>query len=374
MRWISRRTFIPLSLILAVTSSALAQPTTQPAKKLIEFGWDEPSAAFMRAHIQEMEQTPFDGCVFHIDARKPDGSTGRFSWECWGRSAFTEAQLAPALVDLQATAFKKFTDNFLRLNVTPADVDWFDDFSPILSNVELAARVTRAGRCKGLLFDTEQYDKQLFTYRKQRDARTKSWEQYANQARLRGQEVMRALQKGYPDITVMFTFSYSLLLEYARGDPKKLAETEYGLLAPFLDGMLAEAKGDTRLIDGYELSYNFDDLSEFPPAYEKMRRGVLPLVANPERYKEYFSAGFGIWLDFDWRKKGWDEKDVSKNFYTPEKFEATVREALKTSDEYVWIYSEQPRWWTDEGQSVKLPAAYEKALRAARSPTTKLAK
>ena len=33
-------------------------------KKLIEFGWDEPDTAFLRAHLGEMEKTPFDGCVY----------------------------------------------------------------------------------------------------------------------------------------------------------------------------------------------------------------------------------------------------------------------------------------------------------------------
>jgi hypothetical protein len=30
------------------------------AKKLIEFGWDEPDIAFMRTHITELQGTPFD--------------------------------------------------------------------------------------------------------------------------------------------------------------------------------------------------------------------------------------------------------------------------------------------------------------------------
>jgi hypothetical protein len=39
-----------------------------------------------------------------------------------------------------------------------------------------------------------------------------------------------------------------------------------------------------------------------------------------------------------------------------------VRAALQKTDEYVWIYTEKPRWWTNE----QLPAAYVKALEAAR--------
>src|SRR5207302_9020804 len=33
--------------------------------KLLEFGWDEPDTTFLRSHILQMQQSPFDGCVFH---------------------------------------------------------------------------------------------------------------------------------------------------------------------------------------------------------------------------------------------------------------------------------------------------------------------
>src|SRR5437660_305960 len=81
----------------------------RPVKRLIEFGWDEPDAAFLRRHIAEMERTPFDGCVFHVNAAAPQGKLENFTWLCWGRRAFTEAELKPALDDLKATAFRRFT-------------------------------------------------------------------------------------------------------------------------------------------------------------------------------------------------------------------------------------------------------------------------
>ena len=88
--------FCPMQIALMVwigpclLANCLAQ-TTAPAKKLIEFGWDEPDSAFLRQHIAEMERMPFDGCVFHVNYLKPDGNRGKFTWECWGRRAFTEA-------------------------------------------------------------------------------------------------------------------------------------------------------------------------------------------------------------------------------------------------------------------------------------------
>ena len=348
------------ALLLAAAASAAERPTGEkPGKLLIEFGWDEPDTAFMRAHLAEMEQTPFDGVVFHFK--------GDLAWQSWGTRRFEEKDIQSGVADLKATPFKQLTHNFVRLNTAPAKIDWFDDHAAIVHNVTLVARAAREGGCKGVLFDTEQYEGQLFDYAKQRDAKTKSWDQYAAQARLRGREVMQAFQEGYPDVTLFLTFGYSLPREESANDPARLPTVHYGLLAPFLDGMVDAAKGKTCIVDGYELSYGYKDISRFASAYQAMKTGVLPFVhADHDRYHEVFSFGFGVWMDHNWRKNGWNETDFSKNFYTPDTFEKTVTTAIKTSDQYVWIYTESPRWWSDQGKSVKLPQAYDKALRSAK--------
>src|SRR4029077_1593153 len=99
-------------------------PACAGYKKLIHMGWDEPDPSFMRAHIAEMEASPFDGCVYHLSYPRSDGTTGNFTWEVWGKRAFTEDELRPALDDLRATRFRRFRYNFLRFNTTPAEIDW----------------------------------------------------------------------------------------------------------------------------------------------------------------------------------------------------------------------------------------------------------
>ncbi len=336
------------------------------AKKLIEFGWDEPDTAFLRQHLAEMAQTPFDGCVFHAGYERAGGRKGSFTWDSWSTNAFTEDDLKKAFADLKALRPGRFKQNFLRFNTTPANLDWFDDHSAVLRNSRLAARLARAGRCPGLLFDIEQYDRPLFNYRKQRDAKTKSWELYAAQVRQRGREVMEAFQEGYPGLTVFLTFAYSLpWLESASGRGP-LADCDYGLLAPFVDGLVEAARGSTRLVDGHEISYGYRQAAQFAAAYQTMRTALLPIVRDPEKYHRTVSLGFGVWMDQDWRKNGWNVEDLTRNYFTPETFETSVRAALATADEYVWIYTETPRWWSEPGGPVKLPPAYADALRRAR--------
>lgn len=354
-------------LVLLATFSAHAAAKDATPRKLIEFGWDEPDTAFMRTHIAEMEKTPFDGCVFHPRCVGADGKPANMLWDAWGKRAYTEAEIKPAIDDLQATPFHRFTDNFLRFNVSPGEVDWFDDYSVVAKNAELAARIARDGHCAGILFDTEQYDHRLFDYRAQRDKDRKSWDEYARQAHQRGREVMNAFQKGYPGIKLLLTFSFSLPYQETRGDASKLSNARYGLLAPFLNGMLDAANDSTQIIDGFESSYGYRDIQRFDTASDLIRNRVKLFVANPQKYPKVCRVGFGVWVDDDWRKTGWNAEDASKNFYTPEALEKTVRKALETSDEYVWIYTEQPRWWSDAGGSVKLPAAYDQALRRAKS-------
>jgi len=376
-----------LGLIFVCGSSST--PSAGTPKKLIEFGWDEPGTDFMREHISEMEETPFDGCVFHVNYKKEDGSNGSFTWECWGKKTFAQEELKDAISDLKNTKFSKFTHNFLRFNVTPGDVDWFDDFTSILTNARLAARIAKQCGVKGLLFDIEQYNSQLFNYSKQRDSATKSWDEYAQQTRIRGRELMEAFQSEYPNITIFLTFGYCLPWVQMGGE-KSLADVSYGLLAPLLDGMLDMGKiphtpedmgkiphtpedaADTApphpvIVDGCELAYSYKDTSRFATTYKMMTEDVLEIVgADAGKYKSIFSFGFGVWMDNGWREHGWDIEDFKKNFYTPGDFEATVSTALRTSDEYVWIYTETPRWWTSSGKQEKLPEEYVQALLRAR--------
>lgn len=333
-------------------------------KKLIEFGWDEPDTGFMRRHVVQMRATPFDGCVFHVNVLQ-NGATIPFTWHCWGNERFEESAFAGVLDDLRAAhEAGGFLSNFLRFNVTPGDVDWFDDFGAILHNAEVAARLARLGHCEGLLFDIEQYHHPLFSYPKQRDAATKSWEVYAAQVRRRGAEVMEAFQRGFPNLRVFLTFGYCLpWYETRRG--KSLEEVSYGLLAPFLDGMVDACAGDTRLVDGHEASYGYREPERFDAAYRLMKEELLPIVADKEKYHRVFLFGFGLWLDHDWRKQGWHTDEIAKNYHQPEQFGACVRQALEVSDEYVWIYTETPRWWSEEGP-VKLPEVYVEAIRAAK--------
>ena len=218
----------------------------------------------------------------------------RFPLALPGKRAFTAQQVEPAIYDLRATRFKRLRHNFLRFNVTPGEFDWFDDYSAAINNARLAAQVARDGG-DGILFDIEQYNAHLFDYRKLTNAPARSWDQCAAQARQRGREAMQAFQEGFPRLKALLTFGYCLPWRESNAGKRLLRECNYGLLAPFLDGMVEAAESGAQLIDGCESAYGFAEEQDFPKARQMIHRDVLALVADRDKYQRVFSASFGLW-------------------------------------------------------------------------------
>jgi len=218
-----------------------------------------------------------------------------------------------------------------------------------------------------LVLDVEQYQGQAFDFRAQKLARARTWDAYAAQARLRGRQIMSAFQDGYPGLTVFLSFGHSLPWVLSDRGRRPLSETSYGLLAPLLDGMLEGARGRTRVVDGYELAYGLLDSRHFDEARKLVEDGVMPIVGAPGPYRRRLRLAFGIWLDYDWRHRGWNAREPSANYLSPEKLEALVAAGLRASDEYVWIYGETPRWWGTAAPESRVPEPYVSALRRARA-------
>src|SRR6266849_4844359 len=114
--------FCCLPVLLLGLCIQQAQGAAAEHKRLIEFGWDEPDTTFLRTNVARMAQSPFDGCVFHVNYQR-GGTNGSFTWEAWGQQAFVDSDLASAFADLKGTRAGRFKYNFLRFNTTPAKLD-----------------------------------------------------------------------------------------------------------------------------------------------------------------------------------------------------------------------------------------------------------
>jgi hypothetical protein len=355
--------FLALGVVLALGGALLRGPS-RPPRHLVQFGWDEPDTAFLRAHVERMQRSPFDGCVFHATWRDGQGRpAGNLAWRAWGRERVPPAALLPAIRDLRATRFGRFRQNFLRLNVTPGDAPWLDEAPALLANLRLASQVAAAGAgVRGFVIDTEAYETPLWSYRHQADRGRRAFPDYAAAVRGRGREVGRALRSAYPDAVIILTFGTTVALWEAGPGRRPLDGLYYGLLPAFVDGLVDVSPRDG-VVDGFELSYGYRTPAEFADGRGRMTSDVLRLVSDPVRYRRVVRAGFGLWLDYDQRRLGWDMAAPGRNYFTPQGLEQAVAAALEASDGYVWIYNEVPRFWTEPA----VPAPYLDALRRARA-------
>lgn len=368
---IFRRT---MAMFLLLASCVCAPAFGQQQKKLIFFGYDSPYPHWMRDHIAEMEQFPLDGTVFHMSS----SDVGYFSTGVFGPRQFSKSELQWQIDALQQTNFNKFTDNFLYVTSTSSGnyadksfVDWFDSaFDAVISNMRLAATAAKEGGAKGIFFDPEAYAGPLWNYTQQRDKNTRTYEQYRDQVRLRGQQVMQALQEEYPGITVMTAMGYTYPhVEMGDNRPDRLRTYSTGLYAAFLDGMIDAAAPTTKLIDGDEPAYLRK--SETEAHYDRERsiftNNVLPYVGvTDQKYHDTMDLGLGVWIDTEhYGPYDWSDTNFSNNFYQPAELENALKYAIAESDEYVWLYSETVMLWgqygLQEGQTW-LPPEYRQAI------------
>jgi len=345
-----------LVVVMIVGCAGKLNAAADADAKIIAWGI-VPPPVYVQGHIEEMEKVPVDGLVLslygnghHDPTTKPD-RVRAFHSGCWTPRVRTREEYSESIEALKKTKFHRFTDNFLRFNVVPAEIDWFDPrFTGVVANFRFLAEVAKETGMKGIMFDTEAYPPaKVFWYAHQNEAGKHSVEKYRARVRECGKAMMSAASEVFPDIKVIFTLAY----ENAEGEPEK-----YGLLPAFLDGMLEGSTPRSVLYDGYEFSYKYRTAEEFVEKRRVIREKELAWTGVPELMRQRWRAGFGIWIDYDQK---WDAIDWQKNFFTPTELAYSLHLAMKYTDRYVWIWSEKTGFWQGN-----IPGAYIDALKEAR--------
>jgi hypothetical protein len=330
-----------LMLCLIVTPACA---TTQ-GKKLVLYECNCRDTAFYRQHIKEMEKIPFDGVVISVLKLKDPDPPDMLGWNTLIRQRFQQKDYQHAIDDLKAVKSKHFTDNFIQV-IAQMGLDWFDpDWPNMAYNASCMARVAKQGRCKGLMLDAEQYDSlKMWTYAtlpaKLKSAHT--FAEYQQKARERGREVIQAVNKEFPDITLLMLFGPSLT-HMAQGDAK-LEDSAYSLLAAFCDGVCEAATPKTTLVDGYELAYSYKTREEFAKGRQNILDSI-PKSLNPDALKKHLSVGFGNMPDQSIGAQEFIPDYPEKNFFTAEHLQTSLYYALDTADRYAWMYTTRIGWW-----------------------------
>jgi hypothetical protein len=313
--------------------------------------------------IDKSRELPVDGFVFRVF----DDAGAQLMWEMWGDKKFEWDQFQQARCDLKQLKKSFPKQLYLRLNVSPGKIDWFDDqqWKVVLHNVRIGARLAELGGCRGIMFDSEQYVKQLFNHTHQARKDNCSQAQYQQRLTQCGCEFMQVLQQEISSSEIILTFGY-YTAQPGIGDGRP--DFDYQLLAGFLDGMRMQAKATTRIIDGWEYSYDYKTQEQFQAARSDLIQAISKVSTftscalnsdfQPKSLPADYHMGFGLWLDYYQKRKPWNVSQFDENFFTPEAFETSLNLAMEQTDEIVWIYSGEPNWWTGD----KFPQAYRDAI------------
>ncbi|MBR4750242.1 MAG: hypothetical protein IK077_00615 [Thermoguttaceae bacterium] len=346
------RVFLSVAVIVSTALCAFAQDA--PKKKLIELGWDIPTTGYIREHWQEMEKdAPFDGIIYDLTAKNDEGngvaSQSLFTSEPWKKEWFESC-----VRDLESCDFQRYQNNFIRINFYPTPFDWADEESwkNVCEKAAICAWVARETK-GGLCFDFESYGAEMFKH----DPSTgRSFEESKQIARQRGAEMCEAICKEYPDVVVLCLWMNSVNADAGRSEYPDLTLRRggYGLLPSFIDGMLDAVAPETTLVDGCENGYYMNGSAQYDRAACDMLLATGPAVrlVSPENRKKYRSqvqAGFGFYLDMYSNPEGSAfYRGAEPGETRLDRLVANLRSALAASDEYVWVYGEQKRWWTPE--------------------------
>lgn len=342
-----RRHFFRLSIsciMVLITAGIFATRFSIPdsGKRMLEFGWNTPRLQAMPEYIEAAQNTPFDGLI--LDIETPLHEAG-LSWTIYTNTRIDAEPLEILAQDMKDFPWGKLTDNFLRVNIAPGEVDWFDDYDAILFNLEAVARLAHELGFKGIMLDTEQYPGiSLFYYPQQKYQDRYNFDEYAAQSRQRGREVMQTLNQAYPSITVLYAYGLAVAPYENMED---LHEHPYGLLPPFIEGMMEIADEETVLIDGFEQSYTYRQNEQFRSAFEFVKGYPFEEQRGEEQNEvSSLDIGFGLWVDH--RCDNGDPNTTCLGF-NPSEFQQAVQLALTYTDRYVWIYSQRFNWYTGEG-------------------------
>ena len=337
------------------------------SKKIIEFGWDNPTPEYLDRNLEQIEMyVPHDGVGIDISKviTRPDGKKDFSTYYTFSKVPFPRDWYKSDIEHLKKAhaRAKHLRFNFLRTVSTSFINDYngiFDDefWDIVCRKYNTFAWVAKQGGCAGICLDLEDYaGHQRWSYS---PSCGHSWDEAWNKARERGRQWMNAIAKEYPDITIFFFFSLDLAMGDADGSPfayERLSSSSSGLLAAFINGIYDVLPSGAKIVDGME-SYSYgvrsrDTLYKLKAIRENRFRQLL----TPENRKKYHVQGrlaYGAYLE-NYNSGNW-QKYMKEAGLTPTQFfRRNFAWSVQYSDEFVWTWSESRKWYP-----VKFPHSWQ---------------
>jgi len=307
-----------------------------------------------------MEQSPFDGCVFRANYRTSGVPGAPSCWRPGARAPSARRSSSPRSPSSRH-AIPALHGQFPPIQHDPGRCDWFGGFLAVLGNARPGRAGGPPGKGPGILFDVEQYEAPLFSYPKQRDAGTKS----GTPTPCRSGSApcaAEAFPDGYPGLTLFLTSGYSVPWAGIGG---QRPGGRGGLGSrPAPDGML----GRPPARPAWWTATNRPIITgrgHGPVARRlPMVRDELLPIAQPAAYRRRLSWASAVAGLFPEGSRPGPARTRPELLY-PRGVRVSRPGGPRGRREYVWIYTESPRWWSADGTALDLPRRM-RGLRRAR--------
>ncbi len=380
-----RHIIVLLTILFCPVIRANAQQiNTVPQKKLIFFGWSSPTTTAYRDSLKFYEKPVFDG--LGIKASTEVGGGNIFMVDLC-RTIREETRAKEMQIVAGFTNSTVLTDNFLVI-YGASQMNWFsdEDWAIVDANLRYCAKLAKAMKCKGVMWDPEAYKPGInpWEYSKQIGHEQHTFAQFYSQARKRGAQFVTALQEEFPGLVI---FSLREFSDFQKGSPfsvgmlpvtdihaavTSLSEAWWGLHIPFTIGILDKIAPDVRFIDTNEEAYYYTSALEyfqFRNIIEDDARAFVPKELQ-QKFASNYEIGHAIAPEYiagNWAgllngfTHGQFNSKLAAMLSAQEKarwLEHNTYYALRTADEYAWVYGENINWWT----SAKMPTGFAEAI------------
>jgi hypothetical protein len=305
---------------------------------------------FVRDHFLHIETLPFDGMALST-------TTGAVLMKGAPRSY---AEISADFAPLHGLAFTRMTHNFALVFVDrPAD--FFGDWSTTIENFRVLARVLREKGIKGIFFDNEEYAGTLFNHPDDCADLSKSLDQYRDQARLRGRQIMQAIAAEYPDI--VFVVMHGPYSSFS-GTPHSVhrGQTNWQvdeLRGPFSAGLIEGMNSRAQFVDGGEV-YAYRSVADFQGSYDFRKTEIASATANCPYLPDFLRPVWGqkVRISFGLYNLAFGGETMNATI-----MRTTLERALLRCDDFVWLYSEGQNW----NAPGEVPQTWMQALVGARA-------